>query len=170
MGAHNFTTYVPGVDVEAAYCSAVAEAIADRGHSSYNGTISTTDGYLVLGDTPIPLQEALDQHASVMDNEPRIEKRGPCGAIPVLDTDRLVTAPIPAKTGGYSTKIQAIETALAGLLQPGERIADPRNPVPDGRFIHHGETRKIISGFVTVTLTGGRPTHAGWLFFGWAVS
>ncbi|MBG0818449.1 hypothetical protein [Planomonospora sp. ID82291] len=168
MGAHNFTDYILGTDVREAYDRAVDDAVAEYGSSSNNGTISTTDGYLVLSDTPLPLQEAIDQHRTLWDREPRIEKRGYCGAIPVLDTKRRVAAPIPATPGGYSTRPQAVEAALASLIQQGEHIADFARDVQGG-FVYD-EAGRITSGSVTVTLTGTQLVHAGWLFFGWAAS
>ncbi|GGL42636.1 hypothetical protein [Planomonospora parontospora] len=167
MGAHPFTDYVLGTDVQDAYDRAVADAIAEYGHGRYNGTISTTDGYLVLSDTPVPLQEALDRHIALLDGDSRIEKRGSCGAIPILDSKRRITAPIPATADGYRTWAQAVEAALAAFIQPGEHIADALRDVT-GHFVTCKESKRIVSGSVTVTLTGSRPGHAGWLFFGWA--
>ena len=46
MGAHNITTTSMGVSMADAYRNAVDDALYEEGHNSYNGTISTTDGFI----------------------------------------------------------------------------------------------------------------------------
>ncbi|TMR07757.1 hypothetical protein ETD86_50705 [Nonomuraea turkmeniaca] len=166
MGGHNFEDYISGTDVGQAYEKAVADAIEEHGHSSYNGTVSTTDGYLVLDDTPRPLNEALEIARRKID-DPRIEKGGYCGAIPVLSTRRDIFAAIPAKPGGYLTRDEAADAALAPHLREGETVDRYYLQVD---AVHHADTGRIVSGSVRAPVEGGEATHAGWLFFGMAAS
>lgn len=46
MGAHGFTDEAFGKDVADAYAHACEQAVYEYGHDSYNGTISTTDGFI----------------------------------------------------------------------------------------------------------------------------
>ena len=45
MGAVDFTTYQQAATMSQAYANAVNDAEYDSGHDSYNGTISTTNGF-----------------------------------------------------------------------------------------------------------------------------
>lgn len=45
MGAHDLSQIAFGASAKDAYNSAVAEALHERGHDPYNGTISTTKGF-----------------------------------------------------------------------------------------------------------------------------
>lgn len=65
MGATNFDTIVRGDDLtmQDAYDQARDQALYDRGHDPYNGTISTTSGVMLApdlpkGSTPITVEEA----------------------------------------------------------------------------------------------------------------
>ncbi|MEU4229555.1 hypothetical protein AB0F17_35105 [Nonomuraea sp. NPDC026600] len=166
MGAHDFTTYAHGINASSAYAAAVEEAVAENGHSRHNGTISTTDGFIVLDDTPRPMNDALEVARQKLD-DPRIEKRGFCGAIPVLGTRRDISAPIPAVPGGYRTRDEAADAALAPYLREGESV-DRYYLQMD--VILHADTDRIVSGSVRAPVEGGEKTHAGWLFFGMAAS
>jgi len=84
MGAHPFTDYIAKLDVEAAYRGAVDMAISEYGRDSYNGTISTTDGYFVLDAPPATLAEASETFLDQLD-DPRIERRGDCAAWAIRD-------------------------------------------------------------------------------------
>ena len=46
MGASNITTTASGKTMDEAYRNAVEDALYDYGHSSYNGSISTTNGVI----------------------------------------------------------------------------------------------------------------------------
>lgn len=50
MGAHTFqhTILGKGLQAQTAYNQLVAEALHQEGHDPYNGTISTTDGYMMV--------------------------------------------------------------------------------------------------------------------------
>jgi hypothetical protein len=58
MGATEFTTYVAGANLGAAYASAVTDARCEYGNDGYNGTISTTSGYRRVLPTPLTLRAA----------------------------------------------------------------------------------------------------------------
>ena len=46
MGAADFTTYKQSTTMSQAYSNAVADAEYNNGHDAYNGTISTTEGFV----------------------------------------------------------------------------------------------------------------------------
>lgn len=48
MGAHTFTDEAFGKDATEAYGRAVSAALHEYGHNGYNGTISTTAGFVVV--------------------------------------------------------------------------------------------------------------------------
>lgn len=50
MGAHTFGTTIggKGVDAKQAYSLAVTAAHYEHGHDPYNGTISTTEGFVMI--------------------------------------------------------------------------------------------------------------------------
>ena len=54
MGAHDFETSATGMSAEEAYREAVDSARYEEGDNSYNGTISTTNGFLMYTDLPEP--------------------------------------------------------------------------------------------------------------------
>ncbi len=82
MGAHNFEEVSYGATPEEAYRDAVDRAIYDYGHDPYNGTISTTSGFV-----HIPFEEgetAGEWQARILD-DPRVQKWMDC-AYRVNDT------------------------------------------------------------------------------------
>ncbi|MFF4777642.1 hypothetical protein ACFY05_32925 [Microtetraspora fusca] len=174
MGAHNFSAIGEGTRVATAYRAAVANAEAEYGTSPYNGTISTTDGYIVMRRDPMPLDDA-HQLADTLLDDPRIARRGRAGAIPVLTSERTVTVTIPETPGGYESVEAAAEAAVAGQLRDGEQVKEytagsyELSPA-SSPYARVRKPQRILSGTLYVTLTGGAPTHTGWLFFGWAAS
>lgn len=83
MGASFSTAYSAGViDVQEAYNQACDRALFEYGHDSYNGSISTTSGVVVLSSTPVPLCHA-ESLARRFSSDSRISKWGPAGALPV---------------------------------------------------------------------------------------
>ena len=46
MGAHNLAHTTVASTMKEAYENAVSEAKSEHGHNAYNGTISTTDGFI----------------------------------------------------------------------------------------------------------------------------
>jgi hypothetical protein len=80
MGAHKFETTAFGKTVEEAYIHACNEATWGCGHDPYNGTISTTQGFVVI--TPKPRRQTwkvVKEYMNIKDGI--IEKWGKCGAI-----------------------------------------------------------------------------------------
>ena len=80
MGATNFETISFGKTVEEAYIHACNEATWEHGYDAYNGTISTTQGFVEI--TPKPrrnTQEVVTEYSEIM--EGIIEKWGKCGAL-----------------------------------------------------------------------------------------
>lgn len=61
MGAHDFWNTSKNADVQKAYDELVSNALVEDGRDPYNGTISTTRGFVVASRTPVPakLAEAL---------------------------------------------------------------------------------------------------------------
>jgi hypothetical protein len=72
MGAHNFQASAYARSAKAAYAALVAEALYDEGHNSYNGTISTTNGFKM---SPRLNTESVEDWFDRATDE--AEKRGP---------------------------------------------------------------------------------------------
>lgn len=86
MGGASFEQYVPHKGTaDEAYEQACAEATHERGHDGYNGTISTTNGCIVITQTPLPTHAAYKLARERLDD---FSKWGACGAIPMVDTDK----------------------------------------------------------------------------------
>lgn len=80
MGAKNFHSISNLEDVEEAYRQLVKEAEDEYGTCKYNGTISTTDGYLVAqGPTEDVTQEEFDNYC-IDQTLSQTEKWGVCVA------------------------------------------------------------------------------------------
>ena len=86
MGAHDFTDVCwDHTDPDKAYHQLVQDALFERGHDPYNGTISTTHGWTRYQRTPVREGEARRIVRDAFDNDlDRIEKWGPALAIPLL--------------------------------------------------------------------------------------
>ncbi|MEV7123947.1 hypothetical protein [Kitasatospora griseola] len=169
MGAEDFTTYQEGTDAAQAFRDAVDNACYWHGHGGYTGTIAEKDGYQVVSDTPLSMDDAEELVGRIMSDHkhPLQDKWGPAGAIPVLTNERKITVGIPATPDGYKSLTEAAAAALEheeGTLLPGEELQD----VPTGAYSPHPRTGRIMSGSLTVALKGGPPEHRGWLFFGCA--
>ena len=84
MGAHTFTQTHGGKKLEPrdAYAQLVNEAIHDSGHDPYNGTISTTSGFVMVDcgkrRPKTMIREICDHKNS---DYSHIEKWGPAGCI-----------------------------------------------------------------------------------------
>lgn len=97
MGAHNFGQFArPGEkDVTKAYDELVQAAQHESGHSSYNGTISTTHGVKVVQTKPVHRSKipAIEERLmGLLDDEgtgkdPEIDKWKKAGAIAVAGVD-----------------------------------------------------------------------------------
>ena len=77
MGGHNFSCALRGRTASEAYTALVTDATYEYGHDPYNGTISTTTGFIdVTGEFDLS-QNGGDQIL----NDGRFEKWGNCAAI-----------------------------------------------------------------------------------------
>lgn len=78
MGAYSFHDVGKGNTAAEAYRAAVDDALFEWGHDAYNGTISTTSGYV-----KIPLEEGEDPdlwaHRVLEDN--RVQKWQDCACV-----------------------------------------------------------------------------------------
>jgi hypothetical protein len=85
MGAHDFQCEEYGASPEEAYKIAVDNALYECGHNPYNGTISTTDGFVMIpfdeGETPG------DWFERVIDDE-RVQKWTDCACAQDPYTDK----------------------------------------------------------------------------------
>lgn len=79
MGACDFRTKSRGASMSEAYRSAVDEVREEYGNDSYNGTISTTNGFRDL--TSEFKRSGLSLHDFINKNIDRAEKRGACFGI-----------------------------------------------------------------------------------------
>jgi hypothetical protein len=88
MGAHDFEYIVRNKgNVSDAYTHLREEAIQQHGQDPYNGTISTTSGYVMASSDAMTLAQARDFAQKYFNGEvqlPRVEKWGDAGAIPLL--------------------------------------------------------------------------------------
>jgi hypothetical protein len=83
MGATNFVTgAIRTASIRDAYDAAVNDAVAEHGHDSYNGTISTTGGYHQSVATPMTVSGANLIASTAWDHA---EKWGPAEAVPVAE-------------------------------------------------------------------------------------
>ncbi|TMR07758.1 hypothetical protein ETD86_50710 [Nonomuraea turkmeniaca] len=161
--------YADGIDLDSVF----QEATEDNTHDSFmetddgcdrwHTTIGGTHMYHVLSDTLLTLEEAVERYPSLLNHE-KLADGSRCGALPIGGSDRRVEVPLRAITGGYRDENHAITAALNPVLRPGESIRE----ITEATFYRHADTRTIVSGLVGATLSGGQPTHIGWLFFGLA--
>lgn len=83
MGSHSFDVYVATTkSAEEAYEGAVKDALHEHGHDGYNGTISTTSGFQIMSQRPLPMREAYELVERTIEN---FHKWEACGAIPVIE-------------------------------------------------------------------------------------
>jgi len=78
MGAHNFHTSEYGKDAAEAFADAQSEALFEYGHNPYNGTISTVHDFVEI---PLEEGETVDQWASRVLDDPRVQKWEACAAV-----------------------------------------------------------------------------------------
>lgn len=83
MGATTFQTSIidRGLTPEAAYKRLVDEALYEYGHDPYNGTISTTDGFVMIDPNGRKIDNVIRE---ITDNEShQVNKWGPAGCIEI---------------------------------------------------------------------------------------
>lgn len=85
MGATVFGNRAAGETAGQAFDAAVKEAQYDYGHAGYTGTICEKDGWVMVSDKPLPLDEAVALGNRLLDeDDARIsDKWGPAGAIAI---------------------------------------------------------------------------------------
>ena len=81
MGSHTFQNTIGGVNLTPpdAYHALVEEAIVEHGRDAYNGTISTTQGLLMVKAEPDKIQEVIDR--ILEDDNHTVQKWGAAGCI-----------------------------------------------------------------------------------------
>jgi hypothetical protein len=86
MGMQSFVNTAEARTPEEAYAKLVDQALYEKGHDSYNGTISTTSGFIFLGRAAEPYAMAHD-YQTWPEN---IQKWGRCGCVEIdpLGNDR----------------------------------------------------------------------------------
>ena len=84
MGAHNFEHWARGTTAEDAYNNAVADAQFEEGHNPYNGTISTTNSFVMI---PFEPGEEIHQWSARVTDDDRISKWGNCGCVEDPDAE-----------------------------------------------------------------------------------
>lgn len=169
MGADIFVDYVEGVDVGAAFRTAVEEAQYEYGHGGYTGSIAEKDKYVIIESGPLSPDEAEAlAHRLINDRDSRIDDdRGPAGAIVVRGGSRTLTdLPVPVRVGGYPDQTAAALAAAESRLGEGETVTSVR--------LSSYRTRRgyieVTEGTTATVTTSGAPEVTGWLFFGWASS
>ncbi len=78
MGAHNFHDSSYGESPKEAYDDAVSNALFEYGHNPYNGTISTTNGFVVI---PLREFETLDEWEERVLDDNRVRKWDACACV-----------------------------------------------------------------------------------------
>ena len=87
MGSSFETTYVSDSNnAQLAYNMSCDRAYYESGHDSYNGSITTTNGFFVASLDHVPLQQAT-RLMRIMASDKRISKWGNAAAIPVAHAD-----------------------------------------------------------------------------------
>ena len=86
MGATNFEQIGFGKTVEEAYRNACDEAVWYSGHDAYNGTISTTHGFIVIPQNGRKIRTIIHKYMDDDTGNSPIEKWGRCGAIVLKGT------------------------------------------------------------------------------------
>ncbi len=85
MGAHNFSDSRYGETADEAFKEAVHDAEYEYGHQPYNGTISTSDGFIMK---PIKADESREEWEARMQDDDDIRKWGPCAC--TADPDHVI--------------------------------------------------------------------------------
>ena len=78
MGAHNFADWCDGDTPEEAYGNAVAGAFFEYGHDPYNGTITTTRGFVLI---PLNEGESVDEWMDRVIEDNRVQKWENCACV-----------------------------------------------------------------------------------------
>jgi len=78
MGAHSFHDAAVGQLAAEAYRAAVDAAYYEYGHDAYNGTISTTSGYIEI---PLEEGESIDDWAQRVIDDDRVRKWENCAVV-----------------------------------------------------------------------------------------
>ena len=85
MGAHNFAASAYAKTAEDAYNNLVEEAIYDHGHDAYNGTISTTFGFVIIpfkdGESSVEWMDRMMEH-------PDVEKWENCACVEATHVEK----------------------------------------------------------------------------------
>lgn len=122
MGAANFDQIVEtDQDAKTAYSDAVDQARGEYGYDPYNGTISTTEGFRIVQETPVTLEEAYEIVNRTQDD---FSKWGPCGAIALCTEDKTVVRKATGKfvlKAGEAVKDVAVR---AVKLKPKEHMTN----------------------------------------------
>jgi hypothetical protein len=82
MGCHNFFTSTYGETAEEAYKDAVDQARYDYGHDPYNGTISTTSGFVLI---PIKEDESVEEWEGRIMEDKQVQKWEDCACAAAPD-------------------------------------------------------------------------------------
>jgi hypothetical protein len=87
MGATDFITIGSGDSAEVAYREAKRQAQYESGHDSYNGTISTTNGFFMLSTPDGLIKEGKIVRGNLLsfvdENIEKTEKWGNCACISI---------------------------------------------------------------------------------------
>lgn len=78
MGAYDFHASVYGETADEAYKEAVDEALYEYGRDPYNGTISTTSGFVLI---PLNEGESVYDWASRVIDDERVQKWENCACV-----------------------------------------------------------------------------------------
>jgi hypothetical protein len=115
MGSWSFENRSDIADVDRAYRALVEQALHEHGHDGYNGTISTTGGYRVVGRDPVPEARAEEIVRSRIEH---LHKWDACEVIAVGDD-----AKVPTRTFRVRVKeADQAEAAARAQLKPGETL------------------------------------------------
>lgn len=181
MGASFFRTSQRGRTLNAAYDSAVEDAVSEYGHDPYNGTISTTTEYGVIDKTKefknskFTIQEFIDSYVEKGDKR---QCFAVCLEEPKVNSNKIkskvehVVSPgtkkwvlkytvycYDIKLGSFSTKGDAVKSARAHTeksLQSTEIVME--------KVLEKGSTTVAK----VVYKRSVNEIHGRWVFFGWA--
>lgn len=139
MGGTSFSNFGEGDNPQQVYDRLVSDAVYEYGSDGYNGTISTTNGFVIATRHPVTMDEANQMASNFWDNDTEerlgISKWGPCAAVPVVEESAVVSKEVKFEvtiTGALelhdarSQLQEKVSAYLAGYLankgKPGDGV------------------------------------------------
>lgn len=158
MGVTVFLVYAEGIDPDAAFATARADAVRDHAGRGFSALLAPDATYTIVDEIPTGMDTACRRAADLLlsrgDNQPAA-----LNAIAIRGGTRSATITLAHNPDGWDSVADAVHTTVP--LTEGETIQG----TPSGDYTTDEHTQRVTGGTVTVTVAGGA-AHTGWLFFG----